>query len=163
MAFQAAGVVVNYFQNRESKKMIEIGRQLEEAAFETNLEAIRLQASESSLDSMISLRKNLGSQIAAQAARGTSSGSGSAFALSQASLSSFNKDERLRKLNLLMNETSLRSGHTMSELKSIEKKSSLDKELFNKTFETVANQGNIDGATKLGNSLKTSFNFGTAT
>lgn len=158
MAFQASGAVINYFQNVESKRMIEIGRQLEQSAFETNLEAIRLQAAESSLEAMKKLRHTIGSQIAVQAARGTRTGVGSALGIQEASFRGFSEDERIRKLNLLMGETSLRSGHTMSELKAIQQKSALDKDLFNKVFQTVANRGNIESAQQIGSS----FGFGTA-
>jgi len=158
MAFQASGAVINYYQNVESKRMIEIGRRLEQSAFETNLEAIRLQAAEGSLESMQKLRQTIGSQIAVQAARGTRTGVGSSLAVQQASFQGFSEDERIRKLNLLMKETSLRSGHTMSELSAIQKKSEINKQFFNEMFQTVSNRGNIEGASKMAGS----FGFGTA-
>ena len=125
LAFQAAGTIFDYRNMRNQQKMIQQGRALEKAALDANLEAVKLQSGEESLASMQQLRKNLGSQIATNAARGTASGSGTAFALSNKSISSFNDDERMRRFNLLSKEANLRAQDVLSGLHTLQSETQL--------------------------------------
>lgn len=116
LAFQAAGTIIDYRNTRNQQKLIRQGRQLEQQAFENNLETIRLQSEQESVDSMVQLRKNLGSQIASNAAKGTLSGQGSALTKANTSIGSYNSDERTRRMNLLSKEANLRANNIISGL-----------------------------------------------
>lgn len=125
MAMEAAGLIFDYANVQNEKKMIQVGRNLEKAAIETNLEAVRLESNEASLNAMKQLRQNLGSQIATQAARGTRSGVGTALSLSQTSISNFNADERARRMNLLSKEANLRASNVLSGLHTLQSETQL--------------------------------------
>jgi hypothetical protein len=77
LAMQAAGMITDYSQTRRQQGLIRAGREIEQAQYEANLEALRAQTEQESLASMQQLRSNIGTQIAVQAARGTSSAAGS--------------------------------------------------------------------------------------
>ncbi len=125
LAFQAAGTIIDYRNTRNQKKMIDQGRALEKAALDANLEAIKLQSGEESIASMQELRKNLGSQIATNAARGTASNAGTAFTMSNKSIGSFNADERIRRFNLLSKEANLRAQDVLSGLHTLQSETQL--------------------------------------
>lgn len=116
LAMQAAGMITDYIGNKNQASMMKYGMQLQQAGIETNIEQLRLETEQSSLQSLRELRQNLGSQIAAFAARGTSTGAGSALGILNQSQSNFNADERVRRLNLLGKENQLRAGTAMSRL-----------------------------------------------
>lgn len=125
LAMQAAGLILDYSNTKSQMKMIQTGRDLEKAAIETNLEAVRLESSEASLNEMKQLRQNLGTQMAVQAARGTASGAGTAAVLSQTSVGAFNADERSRRMNLLAKESELRASNVLSGLHTLQSETQL--------------------------------------
>lgn len=118
LAMQAAGMVVDYFGAKNQSDMMKLGIKVQQAGIEANLEQTRLESQDESLNSMVQLRKTMGTQIAVMAARGTSTvGGGSASGLLNESISNFNADERIRKLNLLGKENQLRGDAATSRLK----------------------------------------------
>lgn len=140
LAMQAAGMVTSIMNAHSKDKFIKLGRKLEQEQYTTNLASIKLQSSEASLDEMIELRQNIGSQIAIQTARGNRGGS--VFSAGTAkSESAFNNDERTRRMNLLAKESELRANHVLSGLHSLQSESqlgqSLTKDLFN-TLQTTS-------------------------
>lgn len=165
LAMQAAGTIVNLSSQRRSQKYIELGRTLEQAAIENNLDAIRLESTQSSLEEMQQLRKNIGSQIALNAARGTRSGAGSAGIATQQSIRTFNQDERKRRLNLLSREADLRASNVLSGLHTLQSETRLGQkvtsDLLNNTllsgkFQTQVNKfRKTDFAKKVGFGLET--------
>lgn len=116
LAMQAAGMITDYSQTRRQQGLIRAGREIEQAQYEANLEALRAQTEQESLASMQQLRSNIGTQIAVQAARGTSSAAGSSVLLRTASQQSFAQDERVRRMNLLAKEANLRASNVLSGL-----------------------------------------------
>jgi hypothetical protein len=125
LALQAAGMVVDYFGTQSQANLMKLGGQLQQAGFEANLEQTRLETEDESLQAMKNLRKNLGSQIATYAARGTALGAGSAVANIEESLSNASADERTRRLNLLGKENQLRAGSVMTRLQNMSETSKL--------------------------------------
>lgn len=116
LAMQAAGMVMDYYGNKQQIAMGRMGQRVEQAGIESNIAMTRLQSEEAGLNAMRNLRQTLASQAAVMAARGTSSGAGSALAIRGESVGEFNADERSRKINLSANEAGLRAGITMSKL-----------------------------------------------
>jgi len=129
LAMQAAGSIIDWRQTKSNQKLIQMGRTLENAAFESNLEALKLESSQASLSEMQDLRQNLGSQIAMQAARGTATGAGSAASLQNKSISTANQDERTRRLNLLSKEANLRANNVLSGLHTLRSETELGQNL----------------------------------
>ncbi len=127
LAMQAAGLVTSTYAARSQQKYIKIGRQLEQEQFSTNLEAIRLQSAESSLDEMKQLRQNIGSQIAVQAARGNRGGS--SYSGINESSSNFSSDERTRRINLMAQESQLRANNVLSGLHTLQSETQLGQSL----------------------------------
>jgi hypothetical protein len=149
LGMQAAGLITSVVASRNSSKLIQMGRQLEYEQFKTNLEAVRLQTAQDSLVAMKDLRKNIGSQIAANAAMGRR---GSSYFGIQESASNFEADERTRRLNMLAKEAQLRSGDVTSQFNSLTSQGKLGLQLFDQISKTVP-----------GSSLDDIFNWGTST
>ena len=154
LAFQAAGMVIDYRNTRSQQKLIHQGRQLEQASIETNLEAVRLESSQASLAEMKELRQNLGTQIAMQAARGNAPGAGSSITMQAAAVGAFNTDERTRRMNLLAKEANLRASKILSGLHSLQSETQLGQALTSRFIKSVPVSAAFDkfGETELGKS-----------
>lgn len=116
LAMQAAGMVVDWLGKKDQIRMARMGADIEQAGIESNIESTRLQTEDESLQAMINLRKNMGTQAALFAARGTASGAGTALLFGSESQSNANTDERMRRINQLGNEARLKAGMTLSKL-----------------------------------------------
>lgn len=159
LAMQAAGFITSIFDAHSKEKMIKLGRKLEQEQFTTNLQAIRLQSAEASLNEMKELRKSIGSQIAIQAARGNRGGSSYA-GISESSYN-FDSDERLRRMNLLAKESELRAGNVLSGLHTLQSESELGQSLTKGLFNTLQTNSLFDNA-KINSFVKSKFSWGTA-
>jgi hypothetical protein len=144
LAFQAAGLITDYRATKNNQKLIQQGRQLEQAAIETNLEAVRLESGQASLDEMKQLRQNLGTQIAMQAARGNAPGAGTALTLQQESVSNFNADERTRRMNLIAKESQLRASNILSGLHTLQSETQLGQAMTSRMLNTIPLSSTID-------------------
>lgn len=116
LAMQAAGMVTDYFGMREQQRLGNMGYKVQQAGINANIYQTRLETEDASLQAMINLRKNLGTQLAVQAARGTSTSGGSAVSLFQESIGNFNSDERMRRINQLGRENELKAGGSIAKL-----------------------------------------------
>jgi hypothetical protein len=125
LGMQAAGMIVDYTQTRRQQGLIQAGREIEQAQYEANLESLRAQTEQESLYAMKQLRQNIGTQIAVQAARGTSSAGGTASTLRQTSMAAFSEDERVRRMNQLAKEADLRAGNVLSGLHALSSQTQL--------------------------------------
>lgn len=147
LAMQAAGMVTDYYAMQQEKAMGRMGEGLNQAAINSNIALTTAQAEDESLMAMQRLRQNLGSQIAIQAARGTSSGGGSALSIMNKSKGEFAKDEKARRMNLLVSENELRAKSVLSGLHQLKSETELgrkvSKDFFSKfptdpkSFETI--------------------------
>lgn len=135
LAMQAAGLVSSLFGAKSQDQYIKLGRQLEQGQFETNLQALRLQSTESSLDEMKQLRQNIGSQIAIQATRGNRGGS--SYAGINKSSANVESDERTRRMNLLAKESELRANHVLSGLHSLQSETQLGQSLTSSALNSL--------------------------
>jgi hypothetical protein len=135
LSMQAAGLVSSIFGARSQDKYIKLGRKLEQEQYTTNLQAIKLESAEASLDEMKQLRQNIGSQIVTQAARGNRGGS-SYSGISKAS-NAFDQDERTRRMNLLAKESELRANHVLSGLHSLQSETQLGQSLTKDFLNTI--------------------------
>lgn len=118
LAMQASGMVVDYLGTRQQDQLMKQGTNIEQAGFQADLAETRLGAQNDSLAAMKNLRQTLGSQIAVMAARGTSTGAGSAVSLLNESQANFNADEKIRKMNLIGKENQIRGQSALSRLQS---------------------------------------------
>ena len=125
LAMQAAGMVTDWFGTQNQQRMADMGSKLQQAGIQNNIEQTRLEAEDSSLEAMKNLRANLGSQLAVFAARGTSTGAGSAVSILTESVGNFNADERMRRMNLLGKENQLKAGGLISRLTNSSENSKL--------------------------------------
>ena len=139
-----AGMVLTQFSSHNQRKIMELGRKIEADQLETNLQLIKTQAAEASLDEMKQLRQNIGSQIAIQAERGTAGGAGSAGSVQQESVSQFGKDEQTRRLNLLAKQSALRAGGAATAISTFAGETQLGQSVTNKIFQTFDTRGVSD-------------------
>jgi len=116
LAAQGAGMIIDYYGRSKASAMSEKGAQMQKQAIERAIQYSRIQTEQESLNSMVALRKNLGTQSALLAARGVRSGQGTAALFQNESQAAFNVDERMRRLNQLANETKLRAGLQITEM-----------------------------------------------
>ncbi len=116
LAMQASGMVVDWLGKNEQVRLGKMGAEIEQAGIESNIQLSRLETEQESLDQMISLRKNLGTQAAMLAARGTRAGQGTAALFGNESVGNFNTSERTRRLNQMGREAALKAGKTISKL-----------------------------------------------
>src|SRR6185503_461650 len=135
LSMQAAGLVSSIFGSKSQEKYIKLGRELEQNQYSANLEAIRLQSAESSLDEMKQLRQNIGTQIANNAAKGNRGGT--SYTGIQKSSTNFNKDERSRRMNLLAKESELRANHVLSGLHSLQSETQLGQSLTSTVLSSI--------------------------
>lgn len=125
LAMQAAGMVVDYMGAKNQAEYSKMGLKLQQAGLQANLYQTRAESENASLEAMKDLRKNLGSQIAVFAARGTSTAGGSALTLFNESIGNFNADETMRRLNQMGRENELKAGGTISKLNNTAENSKL--------------------------------------
>jgi hypothetical protein len=125
LAMQAAGMITDYIGTQNQAALMGMGQQLQEAAIESNIEQTRLEAEDQSLQALTTLRKNLGTQAALFAARGTRSDAGSALSIVTESIGNFNADERMRRMNLLGKTTALKGQGLISRLNTAGEQSKL--------------------------------------
>lgn len=137
LSMQAAGALFDISQAKAKTDLIKQGRQLEQAAFETNMEALRAQNSEESLEALHRVRENVASQIVTNAARGTASGAGSAFTSIQKSTQNYGKDEQVRRLNLLTKENELRANNVLSGLHTLQSETEVGQSLTGQIFKRL--------------------------
>lgn len=116
LAMQAAGMVIDYFGTQQQQDFADYGAKIQQAGIEANIQQTRLDTEDASLSALQNLRKNMGTQLAIFAARGTASGAGSAFSLITENIGNFNSDERMRRMNLLGRENTLKAGGAISKL-----------------------------------------------
>lgn len=116
LAMQAAGMITDYWGMKEQQRYSRMGQKIEQAGMEANIYSTRAETEDASLQAMQELRKNLGSQIAVFAARGTSTGAGSAASIFNESISNFNTDERIRRFNQLARENQIKGQGVVSSL-----------------------------------------------
>lgn len=135
LSMQAAGLVSSLFSAHSKDKYIQLGRNLEQEQFTTNLQALKLQSADASLQEMKQLRQNIGTQIAVQAARGNRGGS-SIAGINEASRN-FESDERTRRMNLLAKESELRANHILSGLHSLQSETQLGQSLTSTFLNTL--------------------------
>jgi len=153
LGMQAAGMIVDYTQTRRQQGLIQAGREIEQAQYEANLEALRAQSAQESLYSMQQLRANIGTQIAVQAARGTRTAAGTAVSLRTASQSAFQQDERTRRMNLLAKEADLRASNVLSGLHATASETQLGQAMTGRFLNMIplsSLTGGLKGGTKKG-------------
>lgn len=116
LAMQASGMIIDYMGKKQQIELSRMGNKIEQAGINRDIQMSRLEAEEGSLEAMRNLRKNLGTQAAMLAARGTRSGAGTAALFGNQSVANFNANEKMRELNQLGKEANLRAGGLLSNL-----------------------------------------------
>jgi len=142
LSMQAAGLVTSVFGYKSQKDTIDLGRKLEQEQFKTNLEAIRLESTQASVAELKQVRQNIGAQIVVNAARGNRGGS-SYLGIEQTK-SAYNNDERVRRMNLLAKESSLRAANVLSGLHTLQSETQLGQNLMKDIFNTIPLSAGID-------------------
>lgn len=141
LAMQAAGMVTSFLGSQSEKDAINMGRELEKSQFEANMEALRLANVEESLAETQAVRKNIGSQIVNNAAKGNRGGS-SWLGINE-SYKNLQSDERIRSINLLAKETSLTGGDLFAEIKANAARNKSTTDLL-KQYANQASQHDLD-------------------
>ena len=155
LSMQAAGMITDFLGTRNQSQLNEMGQKLQEAGINSSIEQVKLETEDASLNAMIQLRKNMGSQIAAFAARGTAPGAGSAFLSLNESVGNFNQDERTRRLNSTAKINQLRTGAAITKLNYMSENSKLWQSFGQRTFDRLPSS--VEGWKKAGASLKEGF------
>ncbi len=137
LAMQASGMIMDWSANQNQIRLGRMGTQLEQAGINANIELTRAQAEDQSLESMKSLRQNLGSQIAISAARGVQSGAGSTASIFNESISNYNSDAQARRMNLLSREASLRAQGVLSGLHQLQSETQLGQSMTNRWLQNI--------------------------
>jgi hypothetical protein len=137
LSMQAAGAILGASQAKTQLAQIRLGKELENAAFESNMEALRAQNSEESLQAIQRVQENVSSQIVQNAARGVASGAGSALASINKTEQNYSKDEQVRRLNLLMSENQLRANNVLSGLHTLQSETAVGQSLTNQIFQRL--------------------------
>lgn len=137
LAMQAAGMVTDYFAMQQEKAMGRMGENLTQAAIDSNIAMARAQTEDESAMAMQRLRQTIGSQIAIRAARGQSSGAGSALTSMKESEGAFNQDERARRMNLLQSENELRAKGVLSGLHQLKSETELGRKVSQDFFKMI--------------------------
>ena len=119
LAMQASGMIFDYMGTKSQEEINNWGNKIQEAGIEANINLTRLETETETVESMKNLRKNLGSQIAVYAARGTALGAGSALTSLNQSVGSYKADERTRRMNLMGKENQLRTGAAITRLNNM--------------------------------------------
>lgn len=143
LAMQAAGMITDYFGMQEQKRIGRLGYSIENAGIAANISLSKAQAEEASLASMQNLRQTLGSQIAMQAARGTSTSAGSSVSIFNDSISNFNSDKQARRMNLLAREANLRAQGVLSGLHQLTSETQMGQSLRKRFFENVSSNPSV--------------------
>ena len=146
LSMQAAGMVFDYFGTKGQAELNDLGAKIQQAGIEANINQTRLETENETVQAMRELRKNLGSQIAVYAARGTAVGAGSAMASINESVGSFNQDERVRRLNAMGKETQLRGGAAISRLTNMSENQKLWKSFGSRSLNKFSTSGYGDGS-----------------
>lgn len=134
---QAAGAIGDMIGTRNQAKVGRRALDIELGQIETRLAEERLAATYSAIDSMKALRMTLASQRALNAARGTDSGAGTAFAIGAKSVADQAADERVRRMNLLSRENTLRAGGALAALHTVSSETKLGQELSGRLFKQI--------------------------
>lgn len=147
LAMQAAGMVVDWIGTRNQQEMAAMGAQLQQAGIEASIEQTRLETEDASVEALKRLRKTIGSQAALFAARGTKSGAGTALSIVSDTVGNFASDERVRRINQLGKENTLRAGGVISSLNASGEKSKLWQGFAQRTFSNlpVGSLGSLGG------------------
>lgn len=141
LSMQAAGAIFDISQARQQQNLLKQGAALQAASFEANMEALRAQSADESLEALKRVRENVSSQIVNNAARGTASGAGSSLSSIQKSEQNFGKDESTRRMNLLMKENELRANNVLSGLHTLQSETQIGQSLTGQIFNRLPISG----------------------
>lgn len=159
VGMQAAGLALNFWQQGKMNKITHMGDELNQVGLENSIEQARLQSMQASVNSMKQLRQNLGSQIAMNAAMGRRSDAGSPTVGLQQSQGNWATDERVRRMNLLAKESSLRAGGVLNGLHQLKSETQMGQKLTQRIFNMIPGPSQ---AGAIGESLFNTFEGGDA-
>jgi hypothetical protein len=159
LAMQAAGMVTDFFGSMKQQKLGAMGLKIQQQGIKANINQTRLETEEASLAAMKDLRKNMGTQIAVNAARGTSTSGGSALSIMNESLGDFNADERMRRINQMSRENELKAGSVIAGLNQSGQNSKLWQGFASRTLNTFSSNPEAWGFKSANTSAKKS-NYG---
>ena len=137
LSLQAAGAISDVIGTQQQVNTVRRGAQVEKELIETRIAEEQLGASLAAVDSMKALRQTLASQRAMFAANGTNPGAGSAFIAQATSINEAGSDERIRRINLLSKEATLRAGGALTAMHAIAGETQLGQQLSKRLFEQI--------------------------
>lgn len=133
LALQAGGMVVDFMGKQKQVNQSKHALALEKQQINENIQLSRLQYENESLASLRELRQNLGTQMAMSAARG---GGANVIGM-QESISAQGSDERIRKINMLAQETAYKTQKKMAELHQKTTENNIWNEFKNSLFQAI--------------------------
>lgn len=160
LALQASGMVFDWLGKNDQVRMSKLGAQVEQAGIASNIQSSRLETEDASLQSMKQLRMNMGTQAAMLAARGIRGGTSTTALFSNESLGNFNADERIRKINQVGREASLKAGITLSDLHQKTTANNLWGEFRQNVINKIPTSPEAWGKLSQGFSAKNGYGFG---
>jgi hypothetical protein len=116
LAAQAGGMILDWIGTSAQNEAAARAARLQQQAIEISIATSRLQTEDESLRELVQLRQNLGTQAAVLAARGVRAGTGVGVIAAAESQGAFNADERMRRINQMMNEKRLKAGLEISKI-----------------------------------------------
>ena len=137
LSLQAAGAIGDMIGTNAQSSILRKGAELEQSTIETRLNEERLAFSLASVDAMKALRQTLASQRAIFAARGTNPGAGSAITAAYESTTNASADERVRTMNLLSREASLKAQSNLAGLHALAGQTQLGQQLSQRLFQKI--------------------------
>lgn len=116
LAAQAGGMIFDWIGMQDQNDQAAAAARLQQEAIQSSIATSRLQTEDESLRSLVQLRQNLGTQAAVLAARGIRAGAGVGVIAATESEGNFNADERMRRINQMMNEKRLKAALEISKM-----------------------------------------------
>lgn len=138
LAMQAAGMVTDFLGSMQQQRLGAMGLKIQQAGINANIYQTRLETEQASLQAMRDLNKNMGTQIAVFAARGTSTAAGSSMAIFNESVNDFNANERTRRINQLGRENELKAGGRIAALNQSAQNSKMWQGFASRSLNTVS-------------------------
>lgn len=136
-AFMAAGTAFDFWQQGIADRMARLGHDLDTANMNANLERLRLQSAQESLQDQVSLRQSVGTQIAANAARGVASYTPGQIAKVNRQEGQLERGEQFRRMNLLAKESQLRAANVLSGLQTWQSETQAGRKIVNRVFDNL--------------------------
>lgn len=137
LAMQAAGMVIDWYGQRQQMEMGRAGARVEQEGIAANIAMTRAETEDQTVKQMQTLRQTLGTQAAILASRGTRGNAGSALLFSTNSMNDYKTDQRILRMNQLSKEGQLRAQGVISKLHQYSQETQMTQSLTKRMFNMI--------------------------